>query len=664
MAQIQYWPVNKFPWLTNDEIDRLEQYTANLTWANKFQEQHKLYEEVIRHKQQEAYKNDRSAAINEMTYRGVKSNNKTERNKSSNLSRQEVLADMAKEHYNLPYDTDTNTVLQWVIKDAQMKWVSPDLLNKYINHWDESFLYEMWYKEQSTLKNIAQWALDSLVWWMNFIDKYVANPVAAKMATWLWADKDKVNQQMQENIKKIDNLESSNIWWNRESTAYAVSNTATDIAQLAWWETSAAKALTWIPKVAKLINATNKLGDVVEQFPILWKLTKFTAKKWSQWAVDTILYNAINWEWTDLWDATEWGLINTALWVWWKLVPTKKWVESFAKKLEVQWLVNWKILETVNQELKKAWSEELQWVKSAWNWLLTRQMKWSADDIAKQLTEYAGTFSKAKDELLDLSQTFRESEYTRNAIDFLKKEYEGSSILTKDVKAMIEWLNKLDWKTTFTAKEISQVEKAFDKVADIYKNSTERKAWFENIALDEIRRWMKKDIEEIIEKDWLWNMRAINNEIQVAKTLEKWITGKLYSEEAQAIIPKSYSSAFWSIIEIAWFPRAMRSIANLLTKFSWMDKTTIAKKLDELWNFDEDFLKEVIPSSKRESFVESLNELVWKEKGTSLATKTQLVPKAEKKSKQQKVKSAWNINVKSLIRKYLLTQTEEWLDED
>jgi hypothetical protein len=47
-----------------------------------------------------------------MTYRGVKSNDKKERNKSSNLSRQEVLADMAKEHYNLPYDTDTNTVLQ------------------------------------------------------------------------------------------------------------------------------------------------------------------------------------------------------------------------------------------------------------------------------------------------------------------------------------------------------------------------------------------------------------------------------------------------------------------------------------------------------------------------------------------------------------------------
>jgi hypothetical protein len=47
-----------------------------------------------------------------------------------------------------------------------------------------------------------------------------------------------------------------------------------------------------------------------------------------------------------------------------------------------------------------------------------------------------------------------------------------------------------------------------------------------------------------------------------------------------------------------------------------------------------------------------------------LATKTQLVPKAEKKSKQQKVKSGGNINVKSLIRKYLLTQTEEWLDED
>lgn len=666
MAKIQYWPVNKFPWLTNEEISRLESYTANLTWAAQLDAQHKLYEEVINYKQQQSYNNDRAATINELSYRWVQANNHNERKKSSSLSRQEILANYAKEHYNLPYDTDTNTVLQWVVKDAQMKWVSPDLLKKYISNWDESFLYEMWYKEESTLKNIGQWIYDSLAWTTAFLDKYVATPIAAWIAKMMpWVDSEKVDQEKAKVIDQIENKEYTNIWWNRESTSYAISNTATDLAQLVWGENAAVKALTWIPKVAKLINVADKLWDVVEKFPVLWKLTTFTAKKWTQWVADTILYNAINWEWTDLWEMEEWALLNTALWAAWKFVPTNKWTQSLAKKLEVQGLVNWKILETVNTELKKAGSEELQWVKSAWNWLLNRNINGSRQDIVNQLWDYAKTFSEAKNELLDISQTFKESEYSRLAIDWLKWEYKNSKLLTPKIKDKIKWLEMLDWKTTFRAKEIRQIEDAFDEVANLYKNSTELKAGFDNIPLDEIRRWMKEDIENIIREDWLWDMRAINNEIQVANTLKKWIEGKLYSEEAQSIVPKSYSSFAWTILELSWFPRIMRGTANLLAKFSWMEKKSIAKKLEEVWDFDETFLKKVVPENKWDAFMDAFNDLVWKENKSLALTnqdKTLTTKKSFKKNDTTKKKKDYNI--KWIIRKYLLTQTEESLDEE
>ena len=37
----------KFPWLNQQQISNIEKYTANLTWAEKKQEQQKIYQAMI-----------------------------------------------------------------------------------------------------------------------------------------------------------------------------------------------------------------------------------------------------------------------------------------------------------------------------------------------------------------------------------------------------------------------------------------------------------------------------------------------------------------------------------------------------------------------------------------------------------------------------------------
>ena len=54
----------KFPWLTADEISRLEEYTKWYTGYAKTQKQAELYQQVIESKTQRDYNTERENATN------------------------------------------------------------------------------------------------------------------------------------------------------------------------------------------------------------------------------------------------------------------------------------------------------------------------------------------------------------------------------------------------------------------------------------------------------------------------------------------------------------------------------------------------------------------------------------------------------------------------
>lgn len=677
MAQDIFWPIanQKYPWLTKEESTKIDNYSnaSGLTWMKLLQYQTNLYKEYINYKTQKERDEDRTQAKNQLTYASLKTEDKKQSNNYQNQERLEDLVDTVKNKYNLSSLMSSNDVMNWLVQKAHDDWVSIDLLNKYLNNWDRTFLYEMWLEEKpvawttvwdsikQSAKNIWGWLLDSFS--TDFMKAW-ANVTAWWMKK-LWMDEEEVEQRRQNAINKIEWI--MDVWQDKSSVGYNVTNIWGDLWQLIswWWIIKAgvkwtAKAIPLLEKVGKLAEAWGKL---IEEFPILWKLTTTAAKKAPEWVFDTILYNAINWEWTSTKEMKEWGLINTVLWVAWKFVPSKKTLSDFAKRMEVWGLIDSPKLEAINNELNRYLGNTFQDVKAAGNWLLQRWFKGDKSEMIKSINEWKNKFLQAKEEMFKMSDNLYKSDRAEQVIRELLPKYEWVPWR----EAWAEWLKALQGKTEFTAKEL-------DNIISLLDDSN--LAMFDNKALQNdaivwggwatIRRELKEQVEDIMKQEWVGDIAAINSEIQVAKTLEKALAGKLTKEEASSLLPKGWASIIDKAANLAWFEWFSRNLANTLAKISWIDKTTIANKLKESWTFSEDFLKSIVPETKWWEFKEALSELIWKDLTTTTSKakktnkKTQLVPLDELNSDTLKW---WGDTLSTLIRQFLLTQTEEQLND-
>lgn len=165
-----------FPWLTDAQINKIEELTKDLTWAEKRQMQQTLYEKVIEKVHNENAKDSRTATENELWYKCLNEKNPQRKNYMSSCNRQEQVADKIKEKYNLDPLADTGEVIKGMMAEMQDKWVDIDLYNKYLESWDKEFLYKMWYEKKPSKKwkKIATsiwvwawvlWAIDAWLYW-------------------------------------------------------------------------------------------------------------------------------------------------------------------------------------------------------------------------------------------------------------------------------------------------------------------------------------------------------------------------------------------------------------------------------------------------------------------------------------------------------------------
>ena len=79
------------------------------------------------------------------------------------------MADLVKVKYNLREDAPTQDVINCLIQDANDMGVSIDSLNAYLDKGDETFLYEMWFKEKEESKvwkrlAVTAWTVWALAW--------------------------------------------------------------------------------------------------------------------------------------------------------------------------------------------------------------------------------------------------------------------------------------------------------------------------------------------------------------------------------------------------------------------------------------------------------------------------------------------------------------------
>ena len=689
MAGITYWPIanQKFPWLTDEEAKKIESYTSWLTWYQQLKEQSRLYEKYINYKTQNDWTFERVKTERQMRYMSTQSDDPKQSNYLNNNANLEELVDMVADKYHLNKKTPSEKVFNQVVKYAQDKWKTESLQN-YLNNWDREFLYEMWLeqrpieKEKTVWDNVKQVGKDVIWGTLNSFSKDFAK-AGVNATAWamdkLWVDEQTIANKKANAMNTINNL--YNVGQDEDSLTYKGTDFVWDIAQMATWEwiikwgiKQAAKNLPLLEKLSKVLTAW---WDLVEEFPVLWKLATTTAKKAPEWVADTIIYNAVNWEWTDTKEMWEWAAINTALWVLWRFIPSKESVQKTAKRLEVWWLLDKNKLTAINNQLNRyLWNINEEWkvigkeifndIREAWEWLLTRQFKWDKEWMAKQLADWANTFIKAKDEMFKLVENkFVRSDRAVQVIDNMLPMFEAKPLWNEEY---IKWLKQLQGKTEFNAKELDNIISLIDDKINMFNTKWELTdkiwpAWWANV-----RRELKEQVEKIINEEWVWDIAAINNEIQNAASFYYWITWKLMWEIGSDILPTGKTWVIKRLADMVWFEWFAKDLANTLAKYTWMERTTLLEQLQKNWTFNEEFLRKVIPESKRDKFMSAVDDLMWKtNKSTELAPRTQLVPKSEKKWATKTTKSDKNTKwdkLSNLIRQMLLVWTEELADNE
>ena len=583
----------KFPWLDADQIKRLESLTSDP------QEQQKLYQQAIALKSQKDMDENRIATENEITYRSMSEKDIKQKNYMQSNVRLEQLADLTKKKFWLNADADTQGVINWLMQYAQDKGVSMDSLNDYLAWYNERFLYDTWLKEESTAHKIWQvatdivgWAYDSVTWLPRFLWKWAANAIGW-VAKQFWADEQKTDELVQSYKDYLDNERSGkSIWADQESLTYSISKWVWDVTQVFAWEWL---IKAWVQSTVKGWQLLNYLKNA----PTWQKMAAW----WLEWVWDMTLYSIVSEsrlptkEELALW----WGIGTVIPWAWavYKAAKPiiKKWTQKVAAKLELSGMLNPAKLNAIKNQLVEEWAD----LASAWlkggtaedvgTWMIERWFKGDKPTIINDLWEYAQKSHKLKREVLGASETLHNVDSAKKSLKAIYDTISDVPWLENKVKRVEELMAK----EQHTLSELDEIKSILDDTVSIYTNAGDVKAWAVKKWLDAVRKDLRKYIEDAASKEWLGNIKMLNNETQVAKWLQDAISRKDSADAARELLSVFDKWTIgWALAwGTAWWPFDSDSITwkiwNIIVwalawkyLFSTKTKTQLASLLNKL----------------------------------------------------------------------------------
>lgn len=610
-----------YPWLNKSNYDKIIAY-GNSLWLQseeeKRQAENTYYRKNVNKMVNDQILDERDGVINEQAYQAAKINTKD----ADVDLRTTELSQALKRKYNL-----NATANDAELVDDFIKWLTPEwktLAWKYLAWESNEFLYVTWLAErpkekvekktfwEELVSNIKEWletptniiggAYDSVTWVPRFLAKWTAEAIwwAAKQ---LWADDDKVNSLVQGYKDYLDNdFSSENIWADQDSASYKISKTAWDIAQVAWWEALAKSAIQGTAKWAELVN-------YLKDAPTWQKIIAW----WLEWAWDMTLYSIVSdSELPTAWEVGIGAAIGAAIpWVaaWYKAVKPiiKKWVDKIAPKLQLSWLLNPAKLNSVkNQLIDEGTDLAKAWLKS-WEaddvgkWMIERGFKWDKPTIIKNLWEHAKKSHALKREVLWASKSLHTVESANKSLEAVHNTIKDVPWLEKKLARVEELMGKQQ----HTLSELDEIKSILDDTVSIYTNAWDVKAWAVKKWMDIVRKDLKKYIEDAATKEWLGNVKLLNNETQIAKALEDAISRKDSADAARELLSvfdkwtiwgwllwgtvwwpfdnDSFAWKMWNVIvgALAWkyifSTKTKTNIASALNKMSWWSKKELTR---------------------------------------------------------------------------------------
>ena len=585
--QQTYWPVadQRFPWLTRDQINRIEQVTASYTGMDKLKIQQQLYQQAINQIKNQQVTEERFWAKNDMYCRSLDKDSKEKTTDQCSV-RLEDLADIVKNKYNLNANTDTNTVINWVVKMAQDKNVDTNLLNKYLDSWDKEFLYEMGFEEKpeewTDYLGLASAYFNPLWYiankaWEYFFEHPAEISVWAAQSPWKrwynligqWIDRAwKALAWKLEWTELADTVRQAAIdmFWEEEVKNYAMQKQqelknwtafngrdATDIRTPLLWDKANSQATQVWETIWDIWTAIALSYPMAASLaPYMWINTASQAWRtlllWSwQWALDMAAY--------EYW-ANQEIASPTELWVWaflWSVAPfvpsISKWINS--KYEEIMQSFRNSTKEKVWEELKQLFSK---WIKPSSLWVKTTAAQEKIYDDALDAVESIIKnknnlkFTNANWEVIEWQLPKNVNEFAQ-AIDQTKKEiYKEYSSIAKEVWDEVRvWVDEL-------TEELLKIKN--DKAALLWNPELEKAVnnwlkWLSEIDNLSVEQAQRK-IQEINKKLDAFYKNPNPNDVssssvdalvknKLSESLDNAIENNLWKSEQYASLKKAYS---------------------------------------------------------------------------------------------------------------------------
>lgn len=367
----------------------------------------------------------------------------------------------------------------------------------------------------------------------------------------------------------------------------------------------------------------------------VWKLiwaTALTAPIWWLWALWKWSYfvNLLKniWLWATEWVVWQW-IYNVAWWneftkdatlawtIWWAIPLLWAWLGKVSKmtwlaeKLQSSWLLNPERMTYLKNTLIKEHTDELSNATpdDVAQWMIQRDIKGSKEAIIKKLDQ-AGKESKwMVDWMLAQSRTTHNITEAEEALFQIAWDIENLPWMWAEFATVI-WKLK-DW--GYTLSELNAIKRDIDRFYTIYKKSWDVKEWLKAQWLDNIRKWIKTYIEEAAQKEWLWNIKLLNNETAMANWLRDAISKKESADAVREFLWVFSRGTIWWVVWTQTWPfdrntvpwqignflvwalvwnvagsTAVRTnIANFIWKLSWLEKKELKrfiwKEIDEKW---------------------------------------------------------------------------------
>lgn len=385
------------------------------------------------------------------------------------------------------------------------------------------------------------------------------------------------------------------IWfWDKESSEYQSTNLVGDIAQMfvPWWQYKAPAILAKFPKFT---NVLTKVAKNAEKYPALTKLLKWG----SQWVDDTLRFNAINQEYTSPEEMTAWWLLNIAFGKWWELI-SKVWGKAI-NTMWIKWIMNTSKAEDVIEAIQKEWWDS-KTIEDLAAWFNARWFKWTKEEIVKQLEKHWYDARQLKLELLKTSNNQYKSAEATEILEKLQDYYQWSVWQKADYDRITKLIKEWDM---YTPSELDNIQHELSMSS---LNPFKRwEIWVTKDArlsdiLGKDYNKVKALIEDIWEKEWLWNIKALNNEITVANKMREWIAKKSMTEEIKdwlkwyvlpwAVMGYLAEGDLWGAlkwmwalytVKMLWSTTVRTYLSSAIQSLKWAEKTALTKWLGSNW---------------------------------------------------------------------------------